>query len=160
MIPKVFLSSVDIFKGLANDELEQVETCCEEVNLGTETVVFKEHDPADSLFALVDGQISLRYNLPSKKETMDSKLTSINPGDSFGLSSLFKDAKYILNAYCTDKNCIALKIDRDKLNTVLENNHTIGYKVMKNLSAMVTKRFVALQNQLAKIDAQNEIDGW
>ncbi len=160
MIPLVFLRSVEIFEGLKDSELEQVRACCEEIDLAEEAVVFEENDPARHLYTLVEGQVSLRYRLPARPSGEESRVATIAPGKTFGWSGLHPSKKYTLTAYCTERNCKAIRIDAAKLQELLESDHTIGYQVMRNISRLIGDRFIALQQEVARVSGQNAIDGW
>jgi toluene monooxygenase system ferredoxin subunit len=160
MIPTMYLRSVEIFDGLTDDELEEVGKCCEEVDLGEETSVFEENDTADCLYSLVDGEVSLRYKMPARGSEKENTISTLDPGGTFGWSSMLPETKYNVAAYCTDKNCKALRVDRDKLNAALEANHTIGYKVMRNLTKVISRQFMLLRDEVVRQIGQNKIDGW
>lgn len=160
MIPIVLLRSVEIFQGLSDDELGKVRRVCDEVTLDKEGVVFKENERADFLYTLVDGSVSLRYKLPSRKSGEESSVATIPPGSTFGWSGLHPSQKYTLTAYCTEENCTAIKIRAADLQVLLEEDNSIGYKVMKNVSKLIGDRFHALQEQVTKVLGQDQIDGW
>ncbi len=153
------LKQEQIFKGLTDDELLQVQCCCKEILLEGDTLIFKENDPADYLYTLIDGKVSIRYKLPCLRTVTEHTIASIEPGGTFGWSSLSPSACYRFSAYC-EESTHALRCNRESLVAVLESNHTIGYKVMKNLALVVGTRFVALQNEIARRDGQDFIDGW
>jgi CRP-like cAMP-binding protein len=161
MIPIVFLRSVDIFEGLTDEELEQIQKrCCEEVDVESESTLFEEKEQARYLYSLTQGDVALRYRLPGRKTGQESTIVNLPAGSIFGWSSLMEDGHYTLSAYCTGKDCKAIRIDRDKLTTVLESNHTIGYKVMKNLTRLMAQRYKAFQEEITRLTGQNTIDGW
>jgi toluene monooxygenase system ferredoxin subunit len=160
MIPTMYLRSVEIFDGLSDDELKEVGKACKEVDLGEETTLFEENDSADSLYSLVDGEVSLRYRMPAKGSDKENTISTLDPGGTFGWSSLLPPQKYNVAAYCTDKNCKAIRIDRDALIGVLESNHSIGYKVMKTLTAVISRQFMLLRDEVVRQIGQNKIDGW
>jgi hypothetical protein len=106
------------------------------------------------------GKVSIRYKLPYLKTMTEHSMATIEPGGTFGWSSLSAPARYRFSAYCLGENCKSLRCSREKLVSVLERNHTIGYKVMKNLALVVSARFVSLQNEIARRDGQDFMDGW
>lgn len=160
MIPIVFLRSVELFQDLTDEELAQIQPFCEEVSFAKETNVFKEGDRANFLFTLVEGAVSLRYRLPSRDSGEESRVAAISQGQTFGWSGIHQSGKYTLTAYCAEESCTALRIEAAKLQKVLDSNHTIGYKVMRRMAEVIGDRFIALQNQVAKVLGQDAIDGW
>ena len=160
MIPTMYLRTVEIFDGLTDEELEEVGKCCEEFDLGEETTLFEENDAAEFLYSLVDGEVSLRYRMPAKDASKENTISTLDPGGTFGWSSLVPPQKYNVAAYCTDKNCKAIRIDRDQLLQIFEANHTIGFKVMRNLTKVISRRFLQLRDEIVRQIGQNKIDGW
>ena len=161
MIPIVFLRSVDIFEGLTDEELKQIQTqCCEEIDVASEATLFEEKDPAHYLYSLTQGDVALRYKLPGRKAAQESTIVNLPTGSIFGWSSLMDNGHYTLSAYCTGKDCKAVRIDRNKLMRVLEGDHTIGYKVMKNLTRLMAQRYMKFQEEVTRQTGQDAIDGW
>ncbi len=160
MVSLEYLKNAEIFSSLTDDELTQVQPCCEEITLRKGAPIFGENDPADFFYTLTEGRVSVRYKLPFKNSTDEHTIASISSGNAFGWSSLQPSRGYTLSAYCVDDVCKAVRIKQKDLFEVLESNHSIGYKVMKNLARLVGKRFAALQEEFAKMDGQDAIDGW
>ena len=160
MVPVLLLRSVEVFQGLTDEELNAIRPLCEEVSIEKEKALFEEHDPADHLYTLIQGNISLRYSLPSRPTGEENRVATITEGMTFGWSGLHPKKKYTLTAYCTEENCKALRIDSKRLGELLDENHTIGYKVMRNLAKLIGDRFIALQDKIAKVYGQDAIDGW
>ncbi len=160
MVSLEHLKNAEIFEGLSDDELKQVQACCEEVTLGKNTPIFMENDPADFFYTLTEGTVSVRYKLPYKNSTKEQAVASIPTGSAFGWSSLQPYRSYTLSAYCVEDSCKAVRINQKDMHALLEKNHSIGYKVMKNLNRLIGKRFAALQQEFARLDGQDAIDGW
>jgi CRP-like cAMP-binding protein len=160
MVSLEYLKNAEIFDGLTDDELVQIQPCCEEITLGKDTPIFMENDPADFFYTLTEGKVSVRYKLPFKNATAEQAVASISSGSAFGWSSLQPSRSYTLSAYCVEDTCKAVRINQKDLFEIFEGNHSIGYKVMKNLAQLVGKRFAALQDEFAKLDGQDAIDGW
>jgi toluene monooxygenase system ferredoxin subunit len=160
MVSLEYLRNAEIFDGLTDEELARIQLCCDEITLSKDTPIFMENDPADFFYTLTEGTVSVRYKLPFKNSTAEQAIASITSGSAFGWSSLQPSRSYTLSAYCVDDNCKAVRIDQKDLYEIFESNHSIGYKVMKNLARLIGKRFAALQDEFAKLDGQDAIDGW
>ncbi len=154
------LRSLQIFKGLTDDELAQLDCCCEEIELDGDSVIFKENEAAEYLYTLLDGKVAIRYRLPFLKDNTEHSIALIEPGGTFGWSSLRTGGRYRFSAYCEKDKSKTLRCEKGNLVAVLENNHAIGYKVMKNLAMVAGSRFVAFQNEIARRDGQDFMNGW
>ena len=160
MVSIEYLKNAEIFDSLTDEELAKILPCCEEITLGKNTPIFMEKDPAEFFYTLTEGTVSVRYKLPFKNSNDEQTIASISSGSAFGWSSLQPSRSYTLSAYCVDDICKAVRINQKDLFEIFENNHSIGYKVMKNLARLVGKRFAALQDEFAKLDGQDALDGW
>ena len=160
MVSLELLKNADIFESLTDDELSQIQPCCEEITIGNNAAIFTENDPADFFYTLTEGTVSVRYRLPFKNSTKEQAVASIPSGSAFGWSSLQPYRSYTLSAYCVEDSCKAVRINQKDMLDIFEKNHSIGYKVMKNLNRLIGKRFAALQQEFAKLDGQDAIDGW
>ena len=78
----------------------------------------------------------------------------------FGWSSLVPPFKYRLSAYCSSRTCKALKIERDCLVKLLEEDFQIGYIVMSKILAVVGTRFHQLREEIIKVMGQDIINQW
>ena len=47
MVSLELLKNADIFENLTDEELAQIQPCCEEVTLGKNTAIFMENDPGE-----------------------------------------------------------------------------------------------------------------
>lgn len=160
MVSPVYLRAVEIFDGLTDEELEKVAVACEEVDIEKESTLFEESAEAGYLYSLVEGNLSLRYDLPGKDGKKQKTVAQLTPGGTCGWASMVPPFKYNVAAYCTEESCKAVRLDRDKLMAVLDADHTIGYKVMKNLARVIGSRFMHLRDKVTAEFCQNLIDGW
>ena len=154
------MRSVSAFHGLTDEELQQVMCCCEEIDLEGDTFIFKEKDPADHLYTLRQGKVAIRYKLPHRTLGNEHPIATITSGGTFGWSCLDSGARYRFSAYCVEDNSRALRCERSRLLEVLDRHHTIGYKIMKNLAVVAGARFVALQNEIARRQGHDFMNGW
>ena len=144
MLDKGVVRTVNAFNGLTDEELSEVLCCCETLTWHSDAVIFKERDPAKHLYTLVSGGVSLRYKLPYRNGDVEHVIATIAQNGTFGWSSLDPEARYRFSAYCTEDATVTLRCHRYALLEVLERNHTIGYKIMKNLALVAGTRYVAL----------------
>jgi toluene monooxygenase system ferredoxin subunit len=160
MVTPEYLRSVEIFDGLTDEELAEVAESCEEIDVDKEMNLFEENSAAGFLYSLVEGNLSLRYELPGRDGKKENTVARLSPGGTCGWASMVPPFKYNVAAYCTDESCKAVRLDRDKLMAVLDANHTIGYKVMRNLARVISRRFLHLRDEVMAEYCQNIIDGW
>ena len=145
MIGNDFLQSVGIFKGLDENQLSTVQSCCREEQHQAGTKLFGEGEPASHLYIVKKGQIDLRFDLPGRPTSEKNTISSILEFKAFGWSALVAPYKYSLSAYCTNQTCEVVKIDRQCLNKLFEENNRLGYLVLSNMARVIGKRFQKLE---------------
>ena len=144
-----FLGQVEVFRGLDSIQLKALKPCCQVKLFKQGDKIFSEDDDAYFLWAVVDGQVELRFDLPGRESAGETTISNILPGKVFGWSSLVPPNIYRLSAYGTTPDVEALQIDRDCLIKLFSKDPRIGYLVMSNVAIVIGTRFQQLQDELS-----------
>ena len=88
MIGNDFLQSVGIFKGLDENQLSTVQSCCREEQHPAGTKLFGEGESAFHLYIVKKGQIDLRFELPGRPTSEKNTISTITEFKAFGWSAL------------------------------------------------------------------------
>jgi CRP-like cAMP-binding protein len=115
----------------------------ENVSFEKGDLVFKEGEPADYFFILIEGQISLLIGDTGKVVYQSSGL-----GEIFGFASLIGRDTYFLTARC-DGPSVILRIDRRKMEKILTDDIDKGCLFFKRLSSAIGNRLMTMYTQLA-----------
>jgi CRP-like cAMP-binding protein len=149
MIPKERISSLDIFKGLSQKEIEEIARLCEEVVFHDGDRVLSEGKRAEHFFLLEQGSVDLRFELPYRETSKEMTVTPIKPGECFGWSAMVSPYKFTLSCYSTG-NSQAIRIRGDEFLTLCESNNHIGFVFMQNLAAVIGDRLTKQRAQFIK----------
>jgi glutaminase len=84
---RVALASMDIVAGFQADEIDLLQSILKERDYAVGEVIIREGDPADSLYLLAAGLVSVRLRLGDTGRS--KRLTTIAPGVAFGDLTLF-----------------------------------------------------------------------
>jgi CRP-like cAMP-binding protein len=161
MASMVFLRSLELFKGLDETELALVQRCCGGgLAFSQGDRLFTEGEDAGAFFALVEGAVELRFELPGRPSEKARTVLSVGSGEILGWSAVVPPFRYTLSAICVSERCEVLRYHRGDFIQTLDQHPAIGYKVMKNITAMVARRFHALSEKFAGELGRDEIDGW
>jgi CRP-like cAMP-binding protein len=144
-----FLEQVEVFRGLDSVQLKFLKSCCQVKLFKQGEKIFSEDEDAYFLWAVVDGQVELRFDLPGRETAGEMTISKILPGKVFGWSSLVPPNIYRLSAYCTTPDVEALQVDRDCLMKLFSKDPRIGYQVMSNVAMVIGSRFQQLQDELS-----------
>ena len=130
----MILKEIELFEGIDFEVLNEIAGICSEKSYSKDTILFEKDEKAKCLYILLEGTVylvirnggSITYNL---SET----------GDVFGWSSMLENGRYTASGICaTDLNVV--KIEKDKLNRIFQNRPEIGFKVLRRLAGVISRR--------------------
>ena len=99
-------------------------------------LVFRESDPADYFFTLIEGRVRLTVGVPPREVyTVD------RPGEAFGWSSLVDRNYYSAAAECMQPTRCS-KLESKKLEILLRNHPESGLVFYKKLAGILGHRLV------------------
>jgi len=99
MITPETLTAFPFFAGLSETELKSVSIIANKVSFQRGDLIFKEDDPAHTLYLLIDGWVDVVVNTDAKGEQHEL-VTTLSPGDLFGWSALVDPYAYTGSAVC------------------------------------------------------------
>lgn len=143
------LNKVEVFTGLDPSQLSAVKDCCQIKKFTEGEKIFGDKEEAHFLWAVIEGGVDLRFDLPGRKSSEEMTITTISEGKVLGWSSFVPPYKYRLSAYCSSKVCQLIEINRNCIIKVFEANPLIGYRVMTNVAMVIGTRFQQLQDEVA-----------
>ena len=147
-----------LFKGLAPDETTAFLRQCQEKTCKDGTKLFMEQTEATRLFLILEGGVDLHFEMP-QRESADTTIVSLKPGDAVGWSVIVPPYQYRLSGYCRGATTL-LEIDRDHLEILFETNYHLAYIFMRNIAALTGKRLHQVQEKLARLLADEATTGW
>jgi CRP-like cAMP-binding protein len=152
------LKEAELFKGLNSKQLQYLTKHLIEEEFQIGQVVFSQGAPAEKLYILLDGQVSL--GIKAKGE-VDITAYSVNlKGEAFGLSSLIKPYRNNVSATCSKRTSV-LSIKGDVLRKLMNQNSKMGFEIMGKIAeiyfnrlnstrAMITNLFKMFRFQTGK----------
>jgi CRP/FNR family transcriptional regulator, cyclic AMP receptor protein len=132
----MIIQKADLFKDLSPETMNEVSKIMVEESWDKGSSVFSAGNPAKHFYILVDGTI--RLSVGSEAEI---DYTVSRPGEAFGWSGMVDRPVYMATAECLTP-CKLIKIDNEKLNTVLGKDSSSGMKFYKCLASCVVQRLV------------------
>ena len=135
------LKRSDVFNGLADDELAQIVPFCREASYHEGDVVLTEDAPADWLFIVERGKLTLEKKIQlGRRGTLRTATVGIvGPGKSAGWSALAPPHVYTTMAVCLEP-VQAIALDARTLRRFLNDNPLVGYKVMSVIAGLARAR--------------------
>ena len=151
-----FLEKVDLFKGMEDDRIEVIRTCCEEAEFKRGERIFRGGEDADFLYVVMEGQIELHEEGANETPIV----STLSEGHAFGWSALVSPYKYHLSAHCAGRTCKVLKMEQKRLTKLIEADAGIGYPVMTKILALIGRRFDELEEKVIKRLGLDMINDW
>jgi signal transduction histidine kinase len=118
------------FGGLLRDALHAVEQTAQMKLFPTGTVIFKEGDPGDGLYVVLEGRVQVSALVNEKERRV---LSRVGPGDFFGEMAMFDNEPRSATATAELDSKLAF-ISRDDLLRALEAQPRLALSLMREFS--------------------------
>ena len=99
-------------------------------------VVFEQGTPADFLYVVLDGEVSVRFKPDDGPELVVNRIKN---GGVFGWSAAFGSGAYTSGATCQQPTTL-LRVRGDDLKMLRENYPETGILILERLAAIVAER--------------------
>jgi signal transduction histidine kinase len=144
------LKHSDIFHELSDDELAQITPFCLEATYREGEIVLAEDAPADWLFIVEQGKLTLekKIQLGRRGTVRTATVGVVGPGKSAGWSALTPPHVYTSAAVCLEPALI-IKLDCQALRRFLNDHPSAGYKVMRAIAGLARARYKSATDTLA-----------
>lgn len=133
-------------KSLTDEMLEKIMPITEVLDVNSGDIIFNEGDPAQEFYMVKSGKVLLEQTL--SKEIMVT-VSSIDPGESFGLSVLLNSDERTMTAICNESATLFM-IDRNNLLNIMDEDTALGYRIMKQTARVLNKRWVLRTEQFLR----------
>jgi len=132
----MIIERAELFSDLSVELINDIKTFVSEESFDKGAILFRQDDPADYFFILMEGRVELVIGTQGQID-----YTVSHPGEIFGLSSMVERERYSADAKCTAPTKVA-KIDKKKLTQLLEKYPSDAILFYKHLSQIIMRRLV------------------
>jgi NADP-reducing hydrogenase subunit HndB len=140
-----FLKTADLFKGLDEKQIASIEEGILKLEFKKGDRIFSEGETAEHVWTVIDGEVALGFELPGRGPMEVNTLSTIPSGKTFGWSCFVPPWKYRLSSYCSSGTCAVVRLDKEYLQTLFEQDPRMGYKLVANLAGVIGERYHQLQ---------------
>jgi CRP-like cAMP-binding protein len=141
------LSAHPFFKGLGERYLPLLVGCASNVRYHAGDYIFREGGEADRFYLLREGKVALEVAAPNRQPIGVHTLCA---GDVLGWSWLIPPYKWHFNAHVVEP-VRAFALDGTCLRAKCEEDHDLGYALMKQVALITTQRLQATRHQMLDI---------
>lgn len=135
------------FKGLNPHQLQLLTESALEMKFQTGQKVFEAGSPANRFYLILEGKVLLESELAEHGVMLPVQI--LGPGDSLGWSWLFPPYVIHLGAHAIEPTR-TIFFYGTRLREQCEQDHELGYELMKRIGQVATERFRATQERLAE----------
>ena len=126
----IFLKSVNLFKNISGDILNQIAQISNEINYDTGHNLFCEGDNGDSMFLIMSGKVNVIQN--------GKTIVELDDGQCIGEMALLDNEPRSADAV-TSKESILLKVDQNGFYELMASNQEIMQQIVKMLARRLRK---------------------
>lgn len=137
------------FAGLDQGFMNLVVGCASNVRFDAGTYIFKEGAPADTFYLLRSGKVAVEIFQPQRKPIV---ISTLDEGEILGWSWLLPPYVWKFHAHAL-QNIRAIALDGRCLRNKCEENHDLGYEILKRFVRIVEQRLDATRFQLLDVYA-------
>ena len=153
------IKDYSLFDGLNKEEVEKFISLMKFKKVKNEEIIMKEGDDGDTIILLLSGEVNITKALTLKnkktvsdnREKMSVRIDSKKLHYFFGEISLFNEVDKRTATITATTDCeIAILDDNDIIN-LCNKDHSLGYKIMKNLAEKLASSLETTKNQVLKL---------
>lgn len=131
------IKGIEFFADLTEGEIRALQEICREENCHAGDFVFKEDAPAEHLYVLKKGKVSIDIEVTGGKYL--SILTVSRFAEPFGWSALVAPFKFTASARCVEDSTI-FSIDGKRLMELIERDYRMGFLIMRRVAKVISER--------------------
>jgi CRP/FNR family cyclic AMP-dependent transcriptional regulator len=130
------LAQVALFRGLSQSQLRKVAGICQPETVAAGAVIFREGEPAQSMYVLVSGKVRISRQVPGMGE---EALAILDAGQYFGEMGVVEESVRSADAYAHQTSTL-WRIDRGQFDQLLFTDKELGYAVLWTLVRTMSAR--------------------
>ena len=138
------LRPIPLFTALTAEELGKIAELCETKRWESGAYIFREGEPGNRLFIIVEGGVRISREIPGAGE---EALAVLKRGALFGEMAVFDKSERSTDAI-SHGGTTALTISRSELEMLLEFNRDLAYKVLWAVVRMLSGRLRSTNESL------------
>ena len=137
------------FVGLDDAFTNLMVGCASNVRFQARTYILKEGDPANTFYLIREGKVAVEVLAPQRPPIIISTLSN---GEILGWSWLLPPFQWKFHARAVE-DVRAIALDGKCLRTKCEENHDLGYEILKRFARIIELRLDATRLQLLDVYA-------
>lgn len=138
------LKKIPIFSRLTENELAALTKHLSFQKVGQDKILFNEGDKGDYICFVVDGRLDVIKKTFTDEEII---INTLSKGQSFGEMSIIESSPRSATVKATAKTEMVC-LSRQDFDQILENHSTIGTKILKGISLLLSRKLRQTSSRL------------
>jgi CRP-like cAMP-binding protein len=139
------------FKGLNSQQLQMLAASALEMKFETGATIFDEGSPANRFYLILTGRVELSSEMEDRNVI---PIQALGPGDDLGWSWLFPPYSMHFTARALEPTT-AIFFYGTRLREQCEQDHELGYQLMKRVAEVATQSLQSTQHRLMQYIDKN-----
>lgn len=136
MVELTELKKIFFLKDLPENMLEKIASAARMEQYDEETILFRQGEELDAVYALIEGRVFLNSKSPSNRMLT---LDEVTPGRCFGVSSIIDKTRSSFAAICVE-NCRIIQLSSAKMSELFKEDRNLGFVVMTRIVQLFKSR--------------------
>jgi len=128
-----------LLQSMAPGHLDVLAECGQQVEWAPGQLVFRQGEPADRFFLVLEGRVALELHEPSRG---DQLVQTVGKGEALGWSWLFQPFTWHFQARALERTDM-ICFNGAHLLIACERDHELGYDLMKRITRVLIHRLQA-----------------
>ncbi len=141
------LAEHKFFKGLQQEYLDLIVGCASNVRFDAGQKIFSEGEEANQFYLIRTGKVAIELKAPGQREII---LETLQEGDILGWSWLIPPYFWHYDGKALELTRM-IAMDGKCLRSKCEQDHDLGYELLKRFSSIIVQRFEATRLQLLDV---------
>jgi len=139
------LQTIPLFQEMDSEHFEKFKEVASLVEVDAEQVLFREGDQEDYLYIVVQGRVAIEMQFPGRGRI---RIYTAEPLDFVGWSSVTPVVRArTAGAVAVLPSCL-VRLDASKVRAMIDEDHEIGYIIMRRVANVVASRLLVTRLQL------------
>ena len=151
--PRTELSKIPWFAELQPEHFEKLAEIASVHSLPENTDLFREGDREDRLYIVIEGRIGVDITIPHQGRV---RILTAEPMDVLGWSSVIPVTRQRTASARTVIPSTLIGLDSEALRSLCEEDHDLGYVVMRRIANIIASRLLVTRLQLLDMFAAPE----
>lgn len=147
------LKKIPWFKEIKPEHLQKISDIAHLRHVRAGEILFREGDKEDYLYIVLEGRVALDIFVPHRGKI---RIYTVDPWDLFGWSSVTPTIHQRTAGAAAVVDGLVVAIDSARLRQLCDEDHDLGYVVMRRLTNIVASRLLVTRLQLIDMFASPE----